>query len=82
MPSIPMSEFSTPNELNRSPVTVPWFDAGFVDGIPVLQHVFDYCIPSNEDVFDTYFKALLISIPVLFPTHQQIVPNVSGGAHL
>jgi hypothetical protein len=25
---------------------------------------------------------LLISIPVLFPTHQQIVPNVSGGAHL
>ena len=47
---------------------VPWFDAGFADGVPVLQHIFDYCIPGDEDVFDTYFEALLIGIPVLVLT--------------
>jgi hypothetical protein len=48
---------------------VLWFDAGFVDGVSVLRHVFDFCIPGDEDVFGTHFEVLLTSIPALLPTH-------------
>jgi hypothetical protein len=67
MLSVPMSGFSTTQRVEQIANIVPWFDAGFVDGVPVLRHVLDHCIPGDEDVFDTYFEALLIGMPILFP---------------